>query len=264
MNEINMKKIFGPLLATAMCFCGTAASVANETSIGIVAAMESEISAIKNEMIIEETLSIAGLVFCCGKIGKNRAVVVQCGMGKVNAALATQILIDRFAVNAIINVGCAGSLNDALDIGDFVVSSEVVQHDYDVSAIGFEKGEIPYTGMVSFAADAALIAAAQDAITAVAPTRKIVTGRICTGDQFISADLQKGAIIADFGGECAEMEGAAVGQTAFLNGVSFVIIRAMSDKASSAAGSSDFTLYQEQVSKEGAEVVIEMVNNLQL
>jgi adenosylhomocysteine nucleosidase len=189
-------------------------------------------------------------------------VVVQCGVGKVNAALAVQILIDRFGADAIINVGCAGSLNDSLDIGDFVVSSEVVQHDYDASAIGYEKGEILYTGKVSFSADETLITAALDAIATAAPERRVVTGRVCTGDQFISSDEEKETIISEFGGDCAEMEGAAVGQTAFLNGVPFVIIRAMSDKASSDAGSSDFTLYQEQVTKEGAEVVVEMVKNL--
>ena len=97
--------------------------------------------------------------------------------------------------------------------------------------------------------------------TCALPICKVVTGRVCTGDQFISTDAQKAEIVAEFGGECAEMEGAAVGQTAALNGVPFVIIRAMSDKAS---GSSDFTLYQEQVTKEGAEVVVEMVKNMQV
>ena len=262
------KKILCFVLAAVMCIgiaaCGDApASTEDEAVIGVVAAMEAEIAAIKDAEEIEETSTIAGLDFCSGEIDGKNVVVVQCGMGKVNAALATQILIDRFGADAIINVGCAGSLNDTLDIGDFVVSTEVVQHDYDVSAIGYEKGEIPYTGMVSFAADETLIAAAQDAITSVAPDRQVVTGRICTGDQFISSDEQKQAIISEFGGECAEMEGAAVGQTASFNGVPFVIIRAMSDKASSAAGSSDFTLYQEQVTKEGAEVVVEMVKNFE-
>ena len=250
------------MLCISLVACGTVSETAsNERGgvVGIVAAMETEIKAIKDAEDIEETSTVAGLDFCSGTINGKNVVVVQCGMGKVNAALATQILIDRFGVDAIINVGCAGSLNDSLDIGDFVVSTEVVQHDYDVSAIGYEKGEIPYTGVTSFSADETLIAAAQEAIASVAPDRQVVTGRICTGDQFISTDEQKQTILSTFGGECAEMEGAAIGQTASLNGVPFVIIRAMSDKSNSA---SDFTLYQDQVTKEGAEVVIEMVSNL--
>ena len=250
-----MKKILCAVLLAVMGLSGITAVAEAEGYIGIVAAMESEIAAIKDAEEIDETCSVAGLDFCRGKIGETDVVVVQCGVGKVNAALATQILIDRFGVSAIINVGCAGSLDDSLDIGDFVVSTEVVQHDYDASALGYEKGEILYTGQVSFAADEALIEAAKEAIAAVAPERRVVTGRICTGDQFVSTNEQKETIIADFGGECVEMEGAAVGQTAALNGVPFVIIRAMSDKG----GSGDFALYQEQVTKEGAEVVVEMV-----
>ncbi len=260
------KRILYLILAAAMCFglvaCGSAAVTEESGSvIGIVAAMESEITAVKEAEEITETVSAAGLDFCVGTIGGKNVVVVQCGAGKVNAALATQILIDRFGVDAIINVGCAGSLNDSLDIGDFVVSTEVVQHDYDCSALGYEKGEILYIGLVGFAADETLIAAAKEAIATVAPDRQVVTGRVCTGDQFISTAEQKEAIISTFGGECAEMEGGAVGQTAYLSGVPFVVIRAMSDKANSAE---DFTLNQEQVTKEGAEVVVEMVKNLEL
>ena len=231
----------------------------NEALVGIVAAMESEIAAIKEATEIEQTYTVAGLDFCVGQVDQTNVVVVECGMGKVNAALATQILIDRFQVTAIINIGCAGSLNDELDIGDFVVSTEVVQHDYDITALGYEKGEIPYIGKVSFEADANLIQVACEAIAQAAPDRKVVTGRICTGDQFISTEEQKQTIIESMGGMCAEMEGAAVGQTATVNGVPFVVIRAMSDKSNSAE---DFTNYVDQVTREGAEVVIKMLSLL--
>ena len=290
---MNMKKrILSLILAAALCLaltaCGsTEASAVEETEapaemtaeateetaeagtsaeadagrlIGIVAAMESEITAIKDAEDTEEIETVAGMEFCVGTIGTCRVVVVECGMGKVNAAVATELLIERFGADAIINIGCAGSLNDTLDIGDFVVSTEVVQHDYDVSAVGYEKGEIPYTGLVSFPADEELITLACEAIAAAAPERQVVKGRICTGDQFISESEQKSTIIDSFGGECAEMEGAAVGQTAYLNGIPFVIIRAMSDNADSAA---DFTEYVDEVTREGAEVVIHMVESMQ-
>ena len=259
------KKIIAFLLVFACLItgsiCGYAEKGEDETVIGIVAAMESEIAAIKEATEIEQTYTVAGLDFCKGTVGEAHVVVVQCGVGKVNAAMATQILIDRFDVDAIINIGCAGSLNDALDIGDFVVSTEVVQHDYDASAIGYEKGEILYTGKVAFEADEYLISVACEAIQAAAPQRQVVTGRICSGDQFISTDAQKQTIIDSFGGMCAEMEGAAVGQTASLNEVPFVIIRAMSDKSNSAE---DFTKYVDAVTQEGAEVVLKMLTLIHL
>ena len=230
--------------------------------IGVVAAMESEIALIKDVENIDDIVKVAGLEFCVGKLKGKDVVVVQCGMGKVNAAIATQILIERFQTNLIINVGCAGCLNESLEIGDFVVSKEVVQHDYDVSAIGFQKGEIPYTGKVSFHADDDLINCAKEAIQKIASNRHVVVGRICTGDQFISSDDQKENILLNYQGDCAEMEGAAVGQTAYLNHVPFVIIRAMSDKANNQAGSEDFSSYVEQVTKEGAEVVITMIESI--
>ena len=231
--------------------------------IGVVAAMESEIALIKEVENIDDIITIAGLEFFVGKLKGKDVVVVQCGMGKVNAAIATQILIERFNAQSIINVGCAGCLNDSLEIGDFVISKEVVQHDYDVSAIGFQKGEVPYTGKVSFEADINLIEFAKNAIQKVASNRHIVVGRICTGDQFISSDEQKETILQNYQGDCAEMEGAAVGQTAYLNHVPFVIIRAMSDKANNQAGSEDFSSYVEQVTKEGAEVVITMIESME-
>ncbi len=253
-----IKRMIAMLLAAMMCLCaaGAYAEEDEDMVVGIIAAMESEIAAIKDAEQIESTYSVAGLDFCVGKIGDVDVVTVQCGEGKVNAALATQILIDRFGVNELINIGCAGSLNDTLDIGDFVVSSEVVQHDFDVTALGYEMGEISSLGTVAFKADESLIAYACDAIAAVAPERTVVTGRVCTGDLFVSTAEQKQTIIDNFAGDCAEMEGAAVGQVASLNDVPFVVIRAMSDKADSAA---DFTQYVDEVTREGAEVVVKMV-----
>ncbi len=231
---------------------------------GVVAAMESEIALIKEEENIDEVVQVAGLEFCVGTLRGKDVVVVQCGMGKVNAAIATQILIDRFHAKSIINVGCAGCLNDSLEIGDFVISNTVAQHDFDVSAIGFDKGEIPYTHKVEFKADETLLEYATQAINQVAPLRQICKGLVCTGDQFISSDAQKEVIMDEFSGDCAEMEGAAVGQTAYLNKVPFVVIRAMSDKANQEAGTSDFSTYVEQVTKEGAEVVIAMIESIPL
>lgn len=254
-----IRRIIAMLLAAMMCLCAAGAYAEEDEKdmvVGIIAAMESEIAAIKDAEQIENTCSVAGLDFCVGKIGNVDVVTVQCGEGKVNAALATQILIDRFGVNELINIGCAGSLNDTLDIGDFVVSTEVVQHDFDVTALGYEMGEISSLGTIAFKADEKLIAYACDAIAAAAPGRTVVTGRVCTGDLFVSTAEQKQFIIDNFGGDCAEMEGAAAGQVATVNNVPFVVIRAMSDNADNAA---DFTQYVDEVTREGAEVVVKMV-----
>ena len=132
--------------------------------IGIIGAMPDEVESLKSTMETEEVHQIAGMEFCQGKIDGQKAVVVQCGIGKVNAGICTQILISVFGVSAVINTGVAGSLDDELDIGDYVVSTDVVQHDFDVSPIGFEKGEIPYTGLYSFKADEELRAMAVDAL----------------------------------------------------------------------------------------------------
>ncbi len=255
-----MKKLLTAAVATTAALAiASSKTKKNKKIVGIVAAMETEISAIKQAEEIEKTEQVAGLDFCVGKVGEQDVVVVQCGMGKVNAAMATMILIEKYGASSIINIGCAGSLNDGLNIGDLVVSNEVVQHDYDVSAIGFQKGEVPFTGKISFAADETLINIAKDAINTVASTRQVVVGRICSGDQFISTSEQKETIIKNFGGECAEMEGAAVGQVAALNDVPFVIIRAMSDSANDP---DDFTKYVDVVTEEGANVVLEMLKHI--
>ncbi len=198
--------------------------------IGIIGAMENEVANIKGAMHIERTEKIADMEFCVGTLDEKNIVVVQCGMGKVNAGICAQTLISQFNVKAVINTGVAGSLDNRLDIGDFVVSTDAVQHDYDVSPIGYQKGEIPYTGLFAFKADETLRAKAAWAIELCLGSN-MMEGRVCSGDQFVSTQEQKERIISDFGGLCCEMEGGAIAQACYLNDVPFVIIRAVSDKA---------------------------------
>ena len=199
--------------------------------IGIIGAMDSEVSSLKDSMNIERTETVAGMDFCIGTLDGKDVVVVKCGMGKVNAGICANTMINEFGVDRVINTGVAGSLDNVLDIGDIVISTEAVQHDYDVSPIGFAKGEIPYTGLVSFPADASLITAAEQAVNECAPEIKYVKGRVCSGDQFINTSEQKDRITSEFGGLCCEMEGGAIAQACHLNGVPYVIIRAISDKS---------------------------------
>ena len=202
-----------------------------ETVVGIIGAMPEEVASLKNALETSEIRKIADMEFCTGTLDGRKAVVVQCGIGKVNAGICAQILVSVFGVTHVINTGVAGSLDNAIDIGDIVVSVDAVQHDYDVSPIGFQKGEIPYTGLYAFRADEKLRALAVSAGKAAAPEIRIFEGRVCSGDQFIASSEQKSRILSDFGGMCCEMEGAAIAQVCYLNQIPFVIIRAISDKA---------------------------------
>ena len=230
------------------------------TRIGIIGAMEDEVSAIRQQMNITDTQTIASMEFCCGTLKGKEAVVVQCGMGKVNAGICAQMLISVFGVNAVVNTGVAGSLNNDINIGDIVISTDAVQHDFDVSAIGFAKGEIPYTGLYAFEADKTLRAKAAEAVKAVSPDTGIFEGRICSGDQFIASKEQKKRIIEQFNGYCAEMEGAAIAQVCHLNHIPFVIIRAISDKADDSEEVS-FEIFAKKAAALSASAVIHMIEN---
>ena len=198
--------------------------------VGIIGAMDVEVNLLKESMNITRETVKAGMTFCEGKLGSTDAVIAKFGMGKVNAGICTQILIDSFNVTHIINTGVAGALNDNLNIGDIVVSSDAVQDDFDVTHIGFRRGEIPYTGKIAFEADKTLRAKAVEAVHAAAPGVKVIEGRICSGDQFNSKREVFDEIISAFKGDCIEMEAGAIGQVCYLNDIPFVSVRAISDK----------------------------------
>ena len=233
----NIRTCIGAALAAILllmvCGCGRQTEQAAELApaIGIIGAMEVEVASLKSAMTNSSTQTIAGMEFCEGTMDGKAVVVVQCGMGKVNAGICAHTLINEFGCTRIINTGVAGSLDNAIDIGDIVVSTDAVQHDFDVTPIGFERGEIPYTGLYAFPADETLRALAVSAVRASAPEIHVFEGRVCSGDQFIASREQKETILANFGGECCEMEGGAIAQACYLNNTPFVIIRAISDKA---------------------------------
>lgn len=216
----------------------TKEAIVNETGkekyskeiIGIIGAMDVEVTSLKEAANITKTTEIADMEFCEGKLADKNVVIVKCGMGKVNAGICANTLINDFKCTKIINTGVAGSLDNQIDIGDIVVSVDAVQHDFDVEAIGFAKGEIPYTGLYAFPADDTMRSAAVEAVKKSAPDIHVFEGRVCSGDQFISKKDQKEKIISDFGGMCCEMEGAAIAQVCFLNKTPYVVIRAISDK----------------------------------
>jgi len=203
--------------------------------IGIIGAMEDEVAQLKKSMEIEETTEVASLSFCRGKLSGREIVVVRSGIGKVNAALCTQILVDQFHVDVIINTGIAGSLDAEIDIGDIVISTDAVEHDMDASIFGDPIGQIPQMDTFSFPADESLVKLAKEVNEKANPDVHTWIGRVVSGDQFVSSGEKKEQLIRVFDAKCTEMEGAAIAHAAYLNKISCVIIRAISDKADNSA-----------------------------
>ena len=204
-------------------------------TIGIIGAMEEEVSLLKEAMTIEETVNYASMTFCKGQLCGKDVVIVKSGIGKVNAAICAQILVDKYNVDMLINTGIAGSLDAAVDIGDLVVSTDLVEHDMDASIFGDPVGQIPRMDTFSFPADPVLVEKAVAANQEANPDIKTFTGRIVSGDQFVSSAEVKERLVNLFGAKCTEMEGAAIAHAAYVNKVSCVILRAISDKADNSA-----------------------------
>ena len=203
--------------------------------IGIIGAMEDEVAQLKKNMEIEEPTEVASLSFCRGKLSGREVVVVRSGIGKVNAAICTQILVDQFHVDVIINTGIAGSLDAEIDIGDIVISTDAVEHDMDASIFGDPIGQIPQMDTFSFPADESLVKLAKEVNEKANPDVHTWIGRVVSGDQFVSSGEKKEQLIRVFDAKCTEMEGAAIAHAAYLNKISCVIIRAISDKADNSA-----------------------------
>ena len=247
------------ILTLAIGVCSNADGTASE-KIGIIGAMEEEVNSLKEGLSDSKTTTIAGMEFCEGKLDGEEVVIVQCGIGKVNAGICANTLINNFGCTKVINTGVAGSLDNQIDIGDIVVSVDACQHDFTVEAIGFKKGEIPYTGLSAFPADETMRKEAVEAVHEAAPDVQVFEGRVCTGDQFISSKEQKETILSDFGGMCCEMEGGAIAQACYLNDTPFVIIRAISDKADDSE-EMNYELFKKDAAEHCASVVRYMITH---
>ena len=222
--------------------------------LGIIGAMDVEVATLKEMMENKTERTIAGAVYCEGLLEKLPAVVVQCGVGKVNAALCVQALCDCFGVTHIVNTGVAGSLNAKLDIGDFVISREAMYHDFDCHTLNpnYPVGQVPGLSVRAFPADSTLTEQAFAAAEAIHPGHAHI-GMVASGDQFVCNKAHKQAIIENTGALCTEMEGAAIAHGAWRNGVPFVVIRAISDKADDSA-EMDYPTFEAIAAKRCAEV----------
>ena len=226
-------------------------------TIGIIGAMEEEVAVLKQEMDIEETLEYASMQFCKGALCGRNVVIVRSGIGKVNAGICAQILADKFNVDVLINTGIAGSLDAAIDIGDMVISTDLVEHDMDATIFGDPLGQVPRMDTFSFPAEPSLVKKAVAANEEANPDIKTFTGRIVSGDQFVSSAEVKEKLVKNFQAKCTEMEGAAIAHAAYLNKISCVIIRAISDKADNSA-TMDYPTFE----KKAIEHSVRLVHNL--
>lgn len=229
--------------------------------IGIIGAMDVEVANLKEAMKTEREVVRAGMRFCEGTIGGTEVVVVQCGIGKVNAGLCVQILCDLFDVTHLINTGVAGSLDEEINVGDVVVSIDAMYHDMDVTGLGYVPGQVPQMDVLSFAADPMLREAAVKACREAAPEIGVFEGRVVSGDQFICDRAKKNEIKKTFGGLCTEMEGAAIAQAAYVNGVPFVIVRAISDKADESVIVA-YDVFEAQAARHCTSIIEHMVKSL--
>ena len=221
--------------------------------IGIIAAMDEEITTIKDLMQDSESKKIFELEFITGKINSKNVVLVKCGVGKVNSARTTQILLDNFDIEYVINVGTAGGLNNDIEIGDIIIAEKLVQHDFDVTAGGHEKGYIPNTGKY-FECDKRLIKKSKEVINSLNENFKSIVGLIATGDIFVQDVAVKNRIKEEFDADCVEMEGASIAQVCTLDKIPFIVIRAISDKPNGNNGI-DFEKYLDMACKRYAKFI---------
>ena len=229
--------------------------------IGIIGAMEVEVASLK-EMMTDVTIRTkASMEFNHGYLNGKEVVVVRSGIGKVNAGICTQILVDDYGVDCVINTGIAGSLRNEINIGDIVISTDAVQHDMDVRIFGYPLGEIPQMGVLSFQADEHLAEVAEEVCKEVNPEIQVFRGRVVSGDPFISSKEVKNHLIEEFNGSCTEMEGAAIAQGAYLNKIPYVVLRAISDKADDSA-TMDYPTFESEAARHCVNLLQEMVKRL--
>lgn len=207
----------------------------NKLTFGIIGAMECEVNNIKSKLQNLKEEKVGNRIFYLGKLHEHNVVLVQSGVGKVNAAICTQYIIDKYSPNYIINTGIGGGLGKGLEVGDIVIGTEFVQYDFDVTAIGYALGYM-CTGThkdkpTKFYSDTKLINEFEKALKEAAPNVKYHTGIIATGDCFVSSIEKKLQIRDTFNAIAVEMEGAAIAQTANANEIPCIIVRAISDLA---------------------------------
>ncbi|WP_421863012.1 5'-methylthioadenosine/S-adenosylhomocysteine nucleosidase [Motiliproteus sp.] len=228
--------------------------------IGVIGAMEEEVTFLRDQLEQREDLNLAGYEFHRGVLAGQQVVLLKSGIGKVNAAIGTTIMLERYAPDCIINTGSAGGFAADLEIGDVVISSEVRQHDFDLTIFGYEHGQVPNMPP-AWCPDPVLVNIAQNSLETVHNVQ-IAHGLIATGDAFMADPAKVDEARQKFPQMLAvEMEAGAIAQTCYRFEVPFIIIRALSDIAGKESGIS-FDQFLEQAGVHSAHMVIEMAREL--
>jgi adenosylhomocysteine nucleosidase len=232
----------------------------NTMNVGIIGAMEPEVKILREAMQNPAILTKAGFTFYTGELAGCTVTLVQSGIGKVASSIATTLLIDNFKPDCVINTGSAGGFDPSLSVGDVVISSEVRHHDVDVTAFGYEIGQVPQMP-AGFVAHPKLVEAAQQTIAQISEVKTLV-GLICTGDTFMCDPVRIDKARSDFPSMLAvEMEGASIAQTCHTLETPFVVIRSMSDIAGKESPQS-FEEYLETASINSSKMVVALLEKI--
>ena len=225
--------------------------------IGIIFAMKEELDATLEKMKIVNEFKIFDLDFYECEFNNKTCMLVECGIGKVNAARCSQILIDNLDIDAILNVGVAGGVSSFVNICDVVVADKLVQHDFDLRPFDYEKGYIPNVGDKYVYCDEYLVKLASE----INIDNKISIGTIASGDIFVTEEAMGKKINDKFSALCVEMEGAAIAQICHLSNIPFLVIRSISDSPN---GNNNITFddFLDQSSKMAAEFLIQLLNKI--
>lgn len=229
--------------------------------IGIIGAMELEVETLIEKLSEKTETKYAMRTFYTGKLENADVVLARCGVGKVNAAITVQMMVDKFGITDIINTGVAGSLNEKIDIGDIVLATGALYHDMEATAFGYKIGQVPQMDVFEFPTSNELVELADASCKKVNPDVKVFRGRIASGDQFIAGKEIKANIKKNFDPMCVEMEGAAMAHAAYVNGINCLVIRAISDKADDSA-EMDYPTFERKAAEHCAKMVLEMMKNI--
>lgn len=230
--------------------------------IGIIGAMDIEVSGIISQMTDKKTELISGSSYTSGKIHGKNCVVVKCGIGKVNAAVAAQTIILKYNPDMIINTGVGGSTSINTHIGYVVIAENVIQHDIDTTAIGDKKGTVflPDGNIDYIPCDKEVVSKIKQSCENIGETH-YVTGTVATGDQFITGNERRSSLNSEFNAMACEMEGGSIGQVCYLNNIPFGIIRAISDSMSDEDDAVEYSVFSKSAAKKSIDIIIDFVKN---
>lgn len=227
--------------------------------IGIIGAMEEEVAILKHKLVNLNEIEVAHVKFYRGQLNNKDVVLTQSGIGKVNAAISTTLLIEKFKPTLIINTGSAGALDDSLSVGDILISNNVMYHDADATAFGYDIGQIPQMP-AQFEANQQLLQLTEKVVKQQNLTAKI--GQIVSGDSFIGSSEQRLKIKRQFSKAMAvEMEATAIAQTCYQFNLPFIVTRAVSDLANGEAEMS-FEEFLGKAYQSSSKIVEQLVNEI--